>query len=235
MNFLQRFFGVFFNSKETFKNLSERPVWVDALIVILIFTVIITYLTSPYRAKDTAELMRGNIKLKERLGEERFNEMIKGIENPSTSRKIFNIFVFSPIFALISIFLSSGILFGLSRIFSSYGKFKNLLSAFLHASFIDKIFGNIVRYILIFSKKSFLQVSTGLPIFFPKLEVTTPSYVILSQFDFFQIWMFGILALGISNIFKISLRKSLFISYGFWVIKGLFNIMFGLLSLKAYG
>ncbi|MCP2520147.1 YIP1 family protein [Candidatus Aminicenantes bacterium AC-335-A11] len=235
MNFFQRFFGVFFNSNETFKNLSEKPVWVDALIVLLVFLILISYLTFPFQSKDSAELMKSNVKLKERLGEERFNQMIENLENPSPTRRIFTAFIFAPIGGIIGFFLSAGIIFGISRIFSSYGKFKALLAVFLHANFIDKVFGNLVRYLLILSKKSVFQVSTGLPILFPRLEVTSTSYVILSQFDFFQIWMFGILAFGISHIFKISLKKSLFISYGFWVLKSLVSILFGLISLRAYG
>ena len=234
MNFFQRFFGVFFNSKETFKNLSEKPIWIDALIVLLIFLIIFSYLTSPYRTKDTVELMKSSVKLREKMGEENFNKMIERMETPSPTRRILGALIQTPIFAIIGFFLSAGILFGLSRIFSSYGKFKALLAVFFHANFVDKVFGNVVRYLLILSKKSVFQVSTGLPILFPRLEVTSTSYIILSQFDFFQIWMFGILAFGISNVFKIDLKKSLFVSYGFWLIKSIVSIGLGILSLRIY-
>jgi hypothetical protein len=218
----------------TFKNLSEKPLWVDALIFLLVFLIIFSYLKSPYQTKDTVELLKSSVKLREKMGEENFNQMIERMENPSPTKRILGALIQTPVFAIIGFLLSSGVLFGISRLFSSYGKFKTLFSTFLHANFIDKILGNILRYFLIVSKKSVFQVSTGLAIFFPKLEITSTSYVILSQIDFFQIWMFGILAFGISHIFKISLKKSLFISYGFWVLKSILYVIIGIVSLRFY-
>jgi len=64
------------------------------------------------------------------------------------------------------------------------------------------------------------------------MEVTTPAYVILGQLDFFQIWMFGVLGLGLSAVFKIEMKKAMFISYGFWLIKSLLYIALGIFGLR---
>ncbi len=133
MNFFQRFFGVFFNANSTFKALSEKPSWVDAFIFLLMVLVIFSYLKAPYQTKDALELMRSNIKLQERMGEERFNQMIERMENPSPKRRILGALIQTPITSVIGFLLSTGILFGFSRIFSSQGNFKSLFSAFLHA------------------------------------------------------------------------------------------------------
>jgi hypothetical protein len=64
------------------------------------------------------------------------------------------------------------------------------------------------------------------------MEITSPSYVILAQFDFFQLWMFGILAFGLAAIFKIELKKALFVSYGFWTLKAAFTVALSLLAMS---
>jgi hypothetical protein len=75
-----------------------------------------------------------------------------------------------------------------------------------------------------------METSTGLALFFPRLEVTSTAFIILTNIDFFQLWMFGIFSYGLASIFKIELKKALFISYGFWLLKTLLYIAIGLLS-----
>jgi len=77
-----------------------------------------------------------------------------------------------------------------------------------------------------------MQTTTSLALFFPKLEVTSTAFIILSQVDFFQLWLFGVLSYGLAIIFKIELKKALILSYGFWVLKSLFNIGISLISMR---
>jgi len=44
--------------------------------------------------------------------------------------------------------------------------------------------------------------------------------------------MFGILAFGLSSIFKIELKKAMFLSYGFWILKSLIYIALGIIGLQ---
>jgi hypothetical protein len=85
---------------------------------------------------------------------------------------------------------------------------------------------------LITSRESVFQTTTSLAMFFPKLETMSPAYIVLTQVDFFQLWIFGILGFALSEIFKIDLKKSLIIACGFWFIRSLFYIAIGLLSMK---
>jgi len=43
----ERLIGVFIKPKETFNTLAEKPVWVDALIIVLIALAIYSYLIAP--------------------------------------------------------------------------------------------------------------------------------------------------------------------------------------------
>ncbi len=232
MKFLSRFSGLFFDPKQTMLQVAERPVWVDVLIFLLVVWLLYSYLVAPFSQKDSLALMKDNVRLKELLGEERYKQRLEQLENPSAKSRFFNIFVISPAFLLFGFFLTSLFLFILGKIISPHGKYVQVLACVLHANLIDKFLGNIVRFLLILLKKSVFQTSTSLALLFPRLSYTSPTYIVLNQIDFFQLWLFGVLALGLAAVFKISLRKALFLSYSFWILKSLLYIALGLINLK---
>ncbi len=166
------------------------------------------------------------------MGEDRFNRMIEQAENPSTTSVLISNFITKPGALLVGILFSSLIILAIGRMFSTEGNYKQVLAAVLHANFIDKILGNALRLVLILTRKSFMQTTTSLALFFPKLETTSSAFIILSQVDFFQLWLFGVLGYGLAAIFKIELRKGLILSYSFWALKSLFNIAIGLFSMR---
>lgn len=232
MTFFQRLSGVFFEPKRTMTEIATRPVWVDTLVFLLIIWLVYSYLITPFLQKDSLDLMKDNVRLKELLGEQRYAERLQQLENPSPRTKFFNLFILSPATLLFGFFLTSLFIFILGRIFSPQGRYLQVFACVLQAQVIDKFIGNLVRLLLIFSKKSVFQTSTSFALFFPHLSFNSPAYVILNQIDFFQIWMFGVLAFGLAVIFQMSLRRAFFMSYGFWIFKCLVNIAFGLLNLK---
>ncbi len=229
MDLFNRFQGIFSNPSVILKAVAEKPIWIDALIILLVAWGLFHYVTAPYVQKDTLQLLQSSTKLQERMGEDRFNQMIERTKNPSKARVLLSAFLQQPANLLIVFLFSSLIILAISRIFSTEGNYKQVFSAVVHANFIDIILGNALRLVLILTRKSFMQTTTGLALFFPKLEVTSTAFIILSQVDFFQLWLFGVLSYGLSSIFKIELKKALILSYSFWVLKSLFYIARGLL------
>jgi len=232
MNLFNRFQGIFFNPKLTLKAISEKPIWIDALIILLIAWALFNYITTPHLQKDTLQLLQSSTKLQERMGEDRFNQMIERLKNPTKASVLLSNLLQKPGTLLIGFLFSSLIILAMSRMFSTQGNYKQVLSAVLHANFIDKILGNALRLVLILTRKSFMQTTTSLALFFPKLEITSPAFIILSQVDFFQLWLFGVLGLGLSSIFKIELKKALILSYSFWFLKSLLYIAYALISIR---
>ena len=230
MNFLNAFLGVFLNPKQTFKVISEKPRWVEALIIVLSAWALFAYFTAPISQKDSIKVMEDNINFKERVGEDRYNDMLENLKNPSPTQILLRSFILNPFSLTIGLLFSCLIMFGMGRLLSTEGKYIQVFTGFLYASFIDKVLGNAVRLLLILSRKSYLEVSTGLALFFPRLDVTSPAFIILTQIDIFQLWMFGIFSYALSYIFKIDVKKALVISYGFWFLKALFYIALGLFS-----
>jgi hypothetical protein len=233
MNFFSRFFGTFFDPGRTFAALSEKPIWVNALIVLLIVSAAFSYLVAPFMQKDSLLMMEDNAaKLKQKWGEERYNQALQRTKSTSQTGLLIRSAVLSPVTLLIGFLFSSLIVLGLGRLFSTQGNYLQVFSIFLHANFVDKILGNALRLLLIFTRKSVMQTSTSIAVFFPKLEVTSAVYAVISQFDFFQLWLFGIFGLGLASVFKINPKRAFIISFGFWLIKSLFYVALNLLTMS---
>lgn len=231
MNLGQRFAGVFINPRETFSRLAEKPLWLDALIIVLLASIIYGALIAPYAAKDNYQLMQNSTKLKQQLGEERFQKLLedtrkKAEELTTTGRIQQGLYV--GIGVILAIFIQTLFLLVFSKLFSTQGSFVQLLSAMFHANFINTVLGNAVRFGLASAKQSVFKISTGLAVFFPGLDPSSSAYIILNNIDLFQLWMFGILGYGLASIFKLDLKKSMIISYLFWGIKTLVNIGLGI-------
>jgi hypothetical protein len=231
MTFFSRLSGVFFNPKDTFKALSEKPKWADMLIVLLILVAVYATLIAPYIPQDQIKLLESDAKGRAKMGEEAYNQQLKFWKDPPAFVAITGI-VMQPISLLIGFLIQTLIILGIGRLTSTEGKYIQFFSAFIHANAINLILGNALRVFLISSRESVFQTTTSLALFFPKLETMSPAYVVLTQVDFFQLWVFGILGFALSEIFKIELKKGLILSYSFWFIRSLVYITIGLLGMK---
>lgn len=232
MSLFKRIEGVFFSPRPTFDSLATKPVWIDTIVIVLVALIAFNLIVLPYMQKDQLSLMKDNAALKERLGEDRYTQMIERTEHPSKSGQVLQIFVMTPLFYLAALLLQALLLLILGRLLSTQGTYVQVLSVLVHASLVDKVLGNAVRLVLALTRNSLMQTSTSLALLFPKMEVTSTPYIMLTQIDFFQIWMFGILAFGLAAIFKIQPKKALFLSYGLWLLKALVNIGIGLVGMS---
>jgi hypothetical protein len=234
MTFFSRFWGVFFNPKDTFKAISEKPIWVDILIVLLILASVYAVLIAPYIPQDQIKRLETDTKGRAEMGEEAYNQQLEFWKDPPPVVAITGI-IMHPVSVLIGFLIQSMIILGMGRLTSTEGKYIQIFSSFIHANAINLVLGNALRAFLIISHESVFQTTTSLAVFFPKLEITSPAYVALAQVDFFQLWVFGILSFALAEILKIELKKALILSYSFWFVRSLFYIAIGLLGMKFGG
>jgi hypothetical protein len=235
MNILERFQGVFASPKKTLEGLAAKPVWVDALLILLILVAVYTYIITPIIQTETVAMFQTNTKLMERMGKDRFEQFLKSQTNTSPGRRLTNSLAISPLTAAAGFLISSLFLLIFGRIVSTSGTYKEVLSVFLHANFINIFLGNAVRLLIILAKKSVFQTTTSLAMLFPRLPFGSPGYIVLSQLDIFQLWMFGVLGYGLAAVFKVELKKALYVSYGFFVLKSIVYIALGFLSRSFMG
>lgn len=229
MTLFRRLTGIFFNPKDTFKHLSEKPLWVDMLIVLLILVTIYAAVIAPYIPNDQIKILESDAERRAEMGEDAFNRRMEFWKNPPLFVTITGI-IMQPVSLLVGFLIQSLVILGLGRLTSVDGKYIQVLSSFIHANAINLVLGNALRVFLILSRESVFQTSTSLAIFFPRLGTMSPAYMVLTQVDFFQLWMLGIFGFALAEIFKIGLKKALFLSCGFWLLRSLFFIALGLLS-----
>jgi hypothetical protein len=217
MSFSGRLIGTYFDPGWTFRAISERPLWVDVLIVLLILISLYTYLIFPFGQKDSLRSLEDNAaKLKAKWGESRYAsylERMKGQDRSLTA------FLVTPLTYLVGFLFSALIVLGMGRLVSTQGNYLQVFSSLLHANLVDKLLGNGLRLFLISGRKSVLETSTGLPVLFPKLDVMSTAYALLAQVDLFQLWTFCLFGMGLAAAFKISLKKGFVISFAFWLLK----------------
>ena len=235
MSLFNRFQGIFFSPQPTLKGISEKPVWVDALIILLIASAVFAYVIAPYSNQDTLKAMKDNVKLQERLGKERYEASIKSLENPSQISTILRSVVWSTLGLAVGLLISSLFLLIIGRLVSTEGVFIAVFAVLVHANFIDKILGNAVRVALILTRKSVIQTTTSLALLVPNADFTSIPFILLSQIDFFQLWMFTVIGYGLSFVFKIPTKKAMVIAYSFWFLKSLLYIGMLFLSRSFLG
>jgi hypothetical protein len=224
MNLAGRLQGVYFSPQPTFKALAEKPKWMDALVVVLLFIAVATYLTAPFASQDSLKAMKDNPKLEEKMGKERYDKMIQTMEAGGTTGALVRAAAFGPLLFLIVLFISALVLLFMGRLVSTEGAFIPIVAVLVHANFVDKILGGIVRTALVLARHSVFQTTTSLALLAPKIEFTSTAYIVLSQIDFFQLWMFGLVGYGLAAVFKIPVKKGLVLSYSFWLLKALVDI-----------
>jgi hypothetical protein len=232
MTFIERLTGVFASPRRTFSAVAEKPVWGDVLIVILIALAVYATVVAPYAQHEQVQMLKDSAKLKERMGQERFNQYIADQEKPATPWKMVQTAGGAPLIFVLSMLVQAAALMVLGRFVSTQGTFKQVFASLIHANLIYALAGNGVRMILSLMRRSVMQVSTGLPLLFPKMEVTSTPYLILAQVDFFQLWVFGVLAFGLAAAFKIDLKKALVLSYAVWFLKAVANVGLALFGMS---
>lgn len=235
MSISERFLGVFTSPKKTLEAVAEKPVWVDAFVIILIVVAVYTYIITPIVQTETVSLIQNNTRLQERMGKDRFDRYVKSQENPAPTRRLVNSVALAPAGQAVGFLLSAVFLLIFGRIVATSGSYKQVLAVLVNASFIDKVLGNAVRLLIILAKKSVFQTSTSVVMFFPKMTFGSPAFIVLSQLDFFGLWTYGVLAFGLAAAFKVEVKKALFVSYGFFLLKSIVYIALGFLSRSFMG
>jgi hypothetical protein len=228
VSFLRRFAGVFFKPAKTFRSLAGRPVWVDALVVVLAAGAAYGYIVFPFVQQDRLQTFKDTAAgFIEKHGEQQYADALARVEDKS---RALDSFVVRPLVSLTVFLFSSLIALGAGRAVTRGGHYLQVFSCFIHAGFVAAILGNAVRLALVMARRSTLHVSTSLAAFFPGLPAGSTAYAALSQFDFFTLWMYVLFGFGLASAFKVSTGKGLVISYALWLLGSLAGFAFAVVG-----
>jgi len=210
MGFLGRLAGVFFSPAKTTRTIAEKPVWLDACIILLIVIVGFTCLVIPHA------------------------RMLDQAGKPFWPNQLICALFLTHLYFL-GFVVSSLVLLIAGRLVSGGGHYTQVFSLFVYASFIDKILGNAVRLFLFSPDTSAFKAATSIARFFPHPDENGFISALSVQIDFFQIWLFAVIGIGLAAIFKMDVKKAMCVSYGFWLFKSVINAVLIQLGMSLFG
>jgi len=226
--FFNDFFGVIGNPAQTIGKIMDKKRWQAVLAVILLFSAIATFLTYPVTKVEQAKFIRDS-EMADKLSEEQLANLDKFTPSQRLTGALFSL-----VFAGMMIVVAAFFIYLFFKVAGSEGNYVHYFSGVVHASILDMFLGGILKSSLILMKKTML-VHTGLTMFSPGMDFRSLPFIILSQFDFFSLWYLAALALGIAFFAKISLQKSFFIAFLYFLFKSLVFVSFSYLSIKLLG
>jgi hypothetical protein len=224
VSFLRRLAGVFVRPADTMRSLADRPVWVDALLVVLAAGAVYGYLVFPFVQQDRLRVFEGSASgFIEKHGEQQYADATARIAGES---RTLDTLVVRPLISLTFFLFTSLIALGAGRGLTGRGNYLQVFSCFLHAGLVSAVLGNAVRLALVRSRGTALHLSTGLAALFPDIPASSAAYAALSRVDVFGLWMYGLFGLGLASVFKFGLGKGLAISYALWLFGSLAGFAF---------
>lgn len=226
--FLSDLKGVILTPAQTIAAVMERKRWLPALALVVAVSLLLSYLAYPVVKVEQAKLVRSS-PMADRLSEEQLDNLDKYTPAKRVGETLFQLPIQPLIFVLAAFFI-----YLFFKIGGAEGFFVNYFTAVCYASLIDTVFGGLVKTALILLKKS-IMVSTSLTLLFPAMEIRSPAYLMLSQFDLFSIWYLVALALAIAVFSKMSPSRSLAIASAYFAFRAIVFVLFSMLFMRMWG
>lgn len=184
---------------KVFQHIKEKDDWWIPFIIVVVFALIVTWVSAPAIARLTAQMMAE-----------------RGIERELPAAIGIIKYIFIPIGTLIGWLIIAVIIWTLSNLIGGNWNFIKALDLFAYSSIIGVI-KQIITIIVLLMRGlqnivtfKDLRIATGLDLFFhpenPKL------YALVSGIDIFEIWIYTLVALGISEIAGVPKKKGAMVS-----------------------
>ncbi len=211
---IKAIFDVWFEPQKMFqKVLLHKKFWIP-LIIIFIFAIPQTISTAKILHQDGIKYIQMN----QRMNDEAKKLALDKMKDFNSQKLVIRQLISSAVVMPISLFLVSGIILLVATLFGGNLTYISVLTIVSYSSYIDWLWGSAIKTILTLIKGTSIGVSTGLSLFFAS-EPFSKTYRILSSFDFFNIWSYVLIAIGLSIVMKANLKKCLIIVFVAYIFK----------------
>ncbi|MEO0086874.1 MAG: YIP1 family protein [candidate division WOR-3 bacterium] len=198
---------IFLNPRNYFLKLKEKPEFIIPLIIILVFTLLQSYVATRYT--NVSEI----IKRMEERGAPR--EQIEKVEEFMRRPTRVIIGLVSALIITVIFLLIISLIFNFSLpLLGSEGNFIKTFAIVCGAGLVTA-FGSLIRSIIIVLRQSPF-VTTSLALFLPTEKGLLFNF--LSRFDFFTIWQIILIAFGLKIVFDLKGNKSYYFVIGIWFL-----------------
>ncbi len=200
-------FDIFFNPRNYFLKLKEKPFFIIPLIIILLFTLLQSYVATRYtKVSEIIKRMEERGASKEQI--ERVEEFMR-----RPARIIIGL-VTTLIFTLLFLLIIS-LIFNFSLpLIGREGNFMKTFAIVCGAGLVSAL-GSLIRSVIILLRQSPF-VTTSLALFLPQEKGFL--FPFLSRFDFFAIWQIILIAFGLKIVFDLKGKKSYYLVIGIWLL-----------------
>ena len=229
MGVFEKIAGIFISPRETFEALDRKPTWLVPFIIIAVMTLGMTLLTRDIGVQDMMAKFQAS---------ELPQEQIDKIAAQSQGVGKYIQMVLIPVATLAIWAIFAGILlFCGNTLLGGSAKFKKLFSMMSWSSLVSCL-AIIVNTAIILSKGTTQGVTTSLAVLLPVPGLSDkPSifYRLLSKFDLFTIWSLVLWTIGLSVIYKFTVKKSAGLVIALWAVWIVISIAFGSLFGPMFG
>jgi len=197
-------FEIIFNPEKVLKRAIElKKYWIPMAVMMIVLSAF-TFYIAPIQHADQVKFIKENPKIMEKMNKEQIKEMEKYNPRVFIPRTLIAVIVSIPLIILIlGLFVN-----WFSTLAGIETNFVTSITLVGYSSYIDYLWGAVVKDILAISKGSFLSISTSFTLLFPGLDFHSKLYRVLSLFDFFNIWSYIVLGIGISLLPNSNTKKA---------------------------
>jgi len=214
--------SIFYNPARTFVALKERPKWVLAFNLVVLFTIVSSILQVQF------VFLPNRYQVYERNG---FTpEQIEDAEARLHGIALYILNILAPFVYVVINLAVAGLYFYLFfPVLKHDISFRRTFAVVAHASLV-RIPGFALHLPLMIIQK-IDAVHTGLLLFFPFLSDKTFAFRLLSRFDFFNLWEVVLIGMGLATIANWKKRYTMLIAMGSWTA---INLLYALSPLARY-
>ena len=229
MGVFEKIAGIFISPRETFEALDRKPTWLVPFIIIAVMTCSMTLLTRDIGMQDMMAKFQAREMPQEQIDKiaaqsEGVGKYVQLVLIPAATLAIW------AIFAGILLFCGNTLLGGSA-------KFKKVFSMMAWSSLVGGL-AIFVNTAIILSKETTQGVTTSLSVLLPVPGLSDkPSlfYRLLSKLDVFTIWSLILWTIGMSVIYKFTMKKSAGLVVALWAVWIVISIAFGSLFGPMFG
>jgi hypothetical protein len=222
---------IFLSPTRAFSRLKDKPTWLVPLIVVLVFNMLIAFVSARYVDWDKQRQVAVD-KMRERnMTEEQIQKATEGMDKFYGSPVMrYGMPAVSALFVSIVGVLFLAVVYNVSLpLLGGTSDFKRMWAVVCNASLIA-VPSAVVRGALVLMKKS-AEVSTGLSMLAPNLKNPFLS-VVLARLDVFAIWELILCAIGLNVVFGLKGAKSYLLVFSVWAV---LTVIFAILGARVGG
>jgi hypothetical protein len=217
LNLVQRLIGTFTSPRKVFESLRERPRFLGAFLIIVILSVVIGVLITPYTINAQLDAMAERGTQTPPEAQARVEQTMK-VTVP----------IFSGLGIAVVVFALSGVyLFLANIVLGGSTTYRRVLAAVAHIGFVS-IPSSIVKIPLMMAKGT-VNVQTSLAALLPADGDKGFLYHLLARTDIFELWMWGLGIVAVSVMAGITTGKAARGVVGVWLILSLLLVLLGTL------